>query len=140
MGCTVLWQGRASAGPGEDHAAPVRRPGPAGRGQAGTGPPVRGPAGHPLERSRSGCGGHLWLFFDEAIPASLARQLGSHILTETMEHRPEIGLGSYDRLFPNQDTLPKGGFGNLIALPLQKRASQKIYSLGLFGIYGQETA
>ena len=75
-----------------------------------------------LERSRSGNGGHVWLFFEEAIPAILARSLGSHLLTETMEHRPEIGLGSYDRLFPNQDTLPKGGFGNLIALPLQKRA------------------
>ena len=74
-----------------------------------------------LERSRSGKGGHLWLFFAEAIPASMARNLGSYLLTETMERRPELGLDSYDRLFPNQDTLPKGGFGNLIALPLQKR-------------------
>ena len=74
-----------------------------------------------LERSRSGKGGHLWLFFAEAIPAIMARNLGSHILTETMESRPELGLASYDRLFPNQDTLPKGGFGNLIALPLQKK-------------------
>lgn len=78
-----------------------------------------------LERSRSGNGGHVWMFFEEAIPAILARRLGSHLLTETMEHRPEIGLGSYDRFFPNQDTLPKGGFGNLIALPLQKRARQR---------------
>ena len=74
-----------------------------------------------LERSRSGKGGHLWLFFAEAIPASMARNVGSYLLTETMEGRPEIGLASYDRLFPNQDTLPKGGFGNLIALPLQKK-------------------
>ncbi len=74
-----------------------------------------------LERSRSGNGGHVWFFFDEAIPATLARKLGSHVLTETMERRPEIGLDSYDRLFPNQDTLPQGGFGNLIALPLQHR-------------------
>jgi len=73
-----------------------------------------------LERSRSGRGGHVWLFFEEAIPAALARRLGSHLLTETMEGRPDVGLDSYDRLFPNQDTLPKGGFGNLIALPLQK--------------------
>ena len=73
-----------------------------------------------LERSRSGKGGHIWLFFEEAIPAVLARKLGSHILTETMERRPDLGLHSYDRLFPNQDTLPQGGFGNLIALPLQK--------------------
>lgn len=73
-----------------------------------------------LERSRSGNGGHVWLFFSDAAPATLARKLGSFILTETMERRPELGLASYDRLFPNQDTLPKGGFGNLIALPMQK--------------------
>ena len=74
-----------------------------------------------LERSRSGKGGHIWFFFNEAVPAALARKLGAHILTETMERRPDIGLDSYDRFFPNQDTLPQGGFGNLIALPLQKR-------------------
>ncbi|MBI1874245.1 MAG: DEAD/DEAH box helicase family protein [Acidobacteria bacterium] len=73
-----------------------------------------------LERSRSGRGGHVWLFFEEAVPAALARKLGSYILTETMERRPDIGFDSYDRFFPNQDTLPHGGFGNLIALPLQK--------------------
>ncbi|MGD1083726.1 MAG: DEAD/DEAH box helicase family protein [Verrucomicrobiota bacterium] len=78
-----------------------------------------------LERSRSGNGGHVWFFFEEAIPASLARKLGSHILTETLERRPEMGFQSYDRLFPNQDTLPKGGFGNLIALPLQKMARRR---------------
>src|SRR5207253_1490123 len=63
-----------------------------------------------LERSRSGSGAHVWFFFGEAIPASLARKMGSHILTETMENRPEIGMNSYDRFFPNQDTLPRGGF------------------------------
>ena len=73
-----------------------------------------------LERSRSGGGGHVWLFFEEAISAALARRLGSHLLTEAMEDRPDIGLDSYDRLFPSQDTLPQGGFGNLIALPLQR--------------------
>jgi superfamily II DNA or RNA helicase/very-short-patch-repair endonuclease len=73
-----------------------------------------------LERSRSGSGGHVWIFFQGPVSASLARRLGAHILTETMEYRPEIGLESYDRFFPNQDTLPQGGFGNLIALPLQK--------------------
>src|SRR5258706_14646335 len=77
-----------------------------------------------VERSRSGQGGHVWLFFEEALPAALARRLGSHILTETMERRPEAGLDSYDRFFPNQDTLPRGGFGNLIALPLQKAARE----------------
>ena len=72
-----------------------------------------------LECSRSGNGAHLWLFFEEPVPAVLARKLGASLLTTTMERRPELGLDSYDRLFPNQDTLPQGGFGNLIALPLQ---------------------
>ncbi len=74
-----------------------------------------------LERSRSGNGGHTWIFFSEPIPAVLARKMGAFLLTQTMERRPEIGLDSYDRFFPSQDTLPTGGFGNLIALPLQKR-------------------
>lgn len=72
-----------------------------------------------LERSRSGNGGHVWVFFTEPVPAKLARQLGSHILTEAMEDNPDIGFESYDRFFPSQDILPEGGFGNLIALPLQ---------------------
>ena len=72
-----------------------------------------------LERSRSGNGGHVWIFFEHAVPASTARKLGCAILTQTMERRHQLGLDSYDRLFPNQDTMPKGGFGNLIALPLQ---------------------
>jgi hypothetical protein len=84
-----------------------------------------------LERSRSGNGAHVWLFFAEAVPASVARKLGSHILTETMERRPDLGLDSYDRLFPNQDTPPKGGFGNLIALPLQKSARERGNSIFL---------
>ncbi len=75
-----------------------------------------------VERSRSGNGAHIWFFFDRPVLATNARQLGCALLTRTMENRHEIGLGSYDRLFPSQDTLPKGGFGNLIALPLQKRA------------------
>ncbi len=78
-----------------------------------------------LERSRSGNGGHIWVFFSEPIPARLARRLGSFLLTETIERRPEIGLESYDRFFPNQDTLPQGGFGNLIALPLQRKPREK---------------
>lgn len=87
------------------------------------------PAG--IERSRSGNGAHLWLFFEEAVPAVLARKLGAHLLTETMERRPEIGLKSYDRLFPNQDTLPKGQLGNLIALPLAKQSREQDNSLFL---------
>jgi hypothetical protein len=72
-----------------------------------------------LERSRSGNGGHVWIFFDRAVPAIIARKLGCVILTQTMERRHQLGLDSYDRFFPSQDTMPKGGFGNLIALPLQ---------------------
>ena len=75
-----------------------------------------------IERSRSGRGAHLWIFFSEPVPAALARELGSGLLTRAMERRHQIGFSSYDRLFPNQDTMPKGGFGNLIALPLQKEA------------------
>ena len=84
-----------------------------------------------LERSRSGRGGHVWIFFEQAIPAALARRLGSHLLTETMEGRPDVGLDSYDRLFPSQDTLPQGGFGNLIALPLQKGPREHGHSVFL---------
>src|SRR5690242_7150989 len=75
-----------------------------------------------LERSRSGNGGHVWIFFSTAVPAREARQLGALLLTEAMERRREIGFASYDRLFPSQDTMPAGGFGNLIALPLRRRA------------------
>lgn len=73
-----------------------------------------------LERSRSGQGGHAWIFFSQPVPARLARKLGTLILARASAGRSQIKLSSYDRLFPNQDTLPKGGFGNLIALPLQK--------------------
>jgi superfamily II DNA or RNA helicase len=82
-----------------------------------------------LERSRSGNGGHIWIFFSEPIPAKLARQLGAFMLTQAMESRSEIGFDSYDRFFPSQDTLPKGGFGNLIALPLQAKPREKGNSL-----------
>lgn len=82
-----------------------------------------------LERSRSGNGGHVWLFFKEKIEAVLARRFGSALLTKTLDARPEISLESFDRFFPNQDTLPRGGFGNLIALPLQKKAREKNHSV-----------
>lgn len=73
-----------------------------------------------IERSRSGMGGHAWVFFQEPLPAKTARQLGRLILTRAMTRRHRIGFDSYDRFFPSQDTLPAGGFGNLIALPLQR--------------------
>lgn len=78
-----------------------------------------------LERSRSGNGGHVWIFFETPIPASIARRLGTFLLTKTMNRRPELGMDSYDRLFPSQDTMPRGGFGNLIALPLQKKPREQ---------------
>jgi superfamily II DNA or RNA helicase len=72
-----------------------------------------------IERSRSGNGAHAWIFFEEPIPAASARRLGAFLITETMDRVPDIGFGSYDRFFPSQDSMPAGGFGNLIALPLQ---------------------
>ncbi|GAB6009999.1 TOTE conflict system archaeo-eukaryotic primase domain-containing protein [Dysgonomonas reticulitermitis] len=72
-----------------------------------------------IERSRSGNGAHAWFFFDEPVPAISARKLGNALLTKAMSVRHEIKFTSYDRMFPNQDFMPKGGFGNLIALPLQ---------------------
>ena len=75
-----------------------------------------------VERSRSGNGGHVWFFFEDAISASAARKFGMSLLTKAMENRHELPFVSYDRLFPNQDTIPEGGLGNLIALPLQKSA------------------
>lgn len=78
-----------------------------------------------VERSRSGKGAHVWFFFSEPVSAADARKLGSGLLTEAMSRRHELKFNSYDRLFPAQDTLPKGGFGNLIALPFQGRAQRE---------------
>ncbi len=78
-----------------------------------------------VERSRSGNGGHVWIFFSSPVTASDARKMGSYLLTETMEHHPDLGFSSYDRFFPNQDNMPAGGFGNLIALPLQRGPRQQ---------------
>ena len=78
---------------------------------------------HPaIERSRSGNGAHAWFFFSTPVPAAIARRMGCFLITETMARRHELSMESYDRLFPNLDTMPKGGFGNLIALPLQFHA------------------
>jgi hypothetical protein len=78
-----------------------------------------------VERSRSGFGCHIWFFFEHPISAVLARKFGTALLTCTMDRRHEIKFKSYDRLFPSQDTMPKGGLGNLIALPLQKIAREE---------------
>jgi superfamily II DNA or RNA helicase len=75
-----------------------------------------------LERSRSGDGAHAWFFFAAPVVASNARKMGCYLITETMSRRHQLGMDSYDRLFPNQDTMPRKGFGNLIALPLQHDA------------------
>ena len=77
---------------------------------------------HAIEVSRSGNGAHLWIFFSEQVQAKEARLLGFSLLDKAMEIYPKLSFDSYDRLFPNQDILPEGGFGNLIALPLQKEA------------------
>ena len=78
-----------------------------------------------IEISRSGKGAHIWIFFAQLVFAVEARKLGSLLLTQAMNHNPDMGFESYDRFFPNQDTIPKGGLGNLIALPLQKKAREQ---------------
>lgn len=82
-----------------------------------------------IERSRSGNGAHVWIFFEEPLPAFKARRLGNAILTEAMNRDGRMSFNSYDRFFPNQDRLPEGGFGNLIALPLQGQARKNLNSV-----------
>lgn len=77
-----------------------------------------------IERSRSGNGGHVWIFFGEPVPALMARRLGTLIVAKASSFHAAMSLASYDRFFPNQDSLPAGGFGNLIALPLQAKARE----------------
>jgi hypothetical protein len=78
-----------------------------------------------VERSRSGNGAHAWFFFASPVAAGIARKMGCYLITETMARRHQLGMESYDRLFPNQDTMPRKGFGNLIALPLQRDAREQ---------------
>lgn len=87
-----------------------------------------------LEVSRSGNGAHAWIFFADKVPASDARRLGAAIISHTCERTKQLSLSSYDRLFPNQDYMPRGGFGNLIALPLQKRARAHGHSVFVDGM------
>jgi hypothetical protein len=68
-----------------------------------------------VERSRSGNGAHAWFFFTAPVSANVARRMGCYLITETMSRRDELDMKSYDRLFPNQDTMPRGGLGNLIS-------------------------
>ena len=82
-----------------------------------------------VERSRSGNGAHVWLFFEQPTPSRLARKLGFTILTEATNRNGRISFKSYDRFFPNQDQLPEGGLGNLVALPLQGQARKQGNSL-----------
>ena len=94
-----------------------------------------------IERSRSGNGAHALIFFDAPVPASSARKLGSGILTKAMEKRGELSFKSYDRLFPNQDTMPDGGFGNLVALPLQglaRKSGNSVFVDEQFRPYGDQ--
>ena len=78
-----------------------------------------------LEMSRSGEGAHAWVFFSTSVSARDARRLGTALISLTCARTRQLKLTSYDRLFPNQDTMPKGGFGNLIALPLQKQPRER---------------
>jgi superfamily II DNA or RNA helicase len=78
-----------------------------------------------LERSRSGNGAHVWVFFDGSVPAAEARAMGAALLRQAMTARAELDLASYDRFFPSQDFLPKAGYGNLIALPLQGECARR---------------
>ncbi|WP_320415655.1 TOTE conflict system archaeo-eukaryotic primase domain-containing protein [Candidatus Contubernalis alkalaceticus] len=94
-----------------------------------------------VERSRSGNGAHVWLFFEKPILARQARKFGAAIITYSMNKRHEINFKSYDRFFPNQDIMPKGGLGNLIALPLQKTARKENNSVFIdehFGPYNDQ--
>jgi superfamily II DNA or RNA helicase len=91
-----------------------------------------------IERSRSGNGAHVWIFFSEAVLAAKARKLGFAILSAAMENNVRLEMASYDRFFPNQDFLPKGGFGNLVALPLQgmaRRSGNSVFVDESFTVY-----
>ena len=96
-----------------------------------------------IERSRSGNGGHLWIFFNEPIEARLARKLGTKILETAINKTGSSKFDSFDRLFPNQDYMPKGGYGNLIALPLQRQAVENgnsVFVDDTFKMYASQTA
>ena len=96
-----------------------------------------------IERSRSGNGGHLWIFFSEPIEARLVRKLGTKVLETAINRTGNSKFDSFDRLFPNQDYMPKGGYGNLIALPLQRQAVENgnsVFVDDMFKMYSSQTA
>ena len=96
-----------------------------------------------IERSRSGNGGHLWIFFSEPIEAYIARKLGIKVLETAMSRTGNSKFDSFDRLFPNQNHMPKGGYGNLIALPLQRQAVEKgnsVFVDDTFAMYLSQSA
>jgi len=82
-----------------------------------------------LEISRSGNGAHAWFFFADPVLAREARQLGASLISHTCVRTRQLAMGSYDRFISLQDTLPKGGFGNLIALPLQGLPRKKGFTV-----------
>ena len=95
-----------------------------------------------IERSRSGNGGHLWVFFEEPIEAHIVRKLGIKVLETAMNRTGNSKFDSFDRLFPNQDHMPKGGYGNLIALPLQRQAVEQgnsVFVDDTFKMYSSQT-
>ena len=75
-----------------------------------------------VERSRSGKGAHVWIFFEKAINIKKARLFGTALLDKGAESVNQQTFDTYDRMIPAQDKLPEGGLGNLVALPLQGRA------------------
>lgn len=96
-----------------------------------------------IERSQSGNGAHVWFFFEKPVAASLARKFGNVLLSKSTDKRLEIGLDSYDRMFPSQDNLSIGGLGNLIALPFQDAARLKENSVFVnksFEVYDDQWA
>lgn len=95
-----------------------------------------------IERSCSGNGGHLWVFFEEPIDAHIVRKLGIKVLETAMNRTGNSKFDSFDRLFPNQDHMPKGGYGNLIALPLQRQAVEQgnsVFVDDTFRMYSSQT-
>lgn len=96
-----------------------------------------------IERSRSGNGGHLWIFFSEPIEAHIARKLGIKVLETAISRTGNSKFDSFDRLFPNQEHMPKGGYGNLIALPLQRQAVENgnsVFVDDTFKMHASQTA